>query len=283
MKVTYYTIGEVSKLANISIKALRYYDKIDLFKPKYVDPDTNYRYYKDSQLYHLDLIKSLKYIGTPLEEIRKAQDLETDELMHFLSEQEQQVRDKIDFLMQVEHSISNIKKHMQRQLEFPVLGEVYVVEEEEIRILKTGAGEIVPESLFNSSYSKLKKMIESADGFTNTSYGAIFSFQPYIDLEEISYSHLFTPVLTNNQIVTSSPDMELTTIPEGKYVRIAFHFSEENYFPNFQKLAQYIDVHKLIVDSDVYEFFIPIHYSPKKHEEYRVEMRVKLLTEDSQQ
>ncbi|MGW8264422.1 MerR family DNA-binding transcriptional regulator, partial [Bacillus sp. LR--39] len=33
MKESYYSIGEVSKLANVSIKALRYYDKIDLFKP----------------------------------------------------------------------------------------------------------------------------------------------------------------------------------------------------------------------------------------------------------
>ncbi len=37
MKESYYSIGEVSKLANVSIKALRYYDKIDLFKPAYVD------------------------------------------------------------------------------------------------------------------------------------------------------------------------------------------------------------------------------------------------------
>lgn len=71
MKESYYSIGEVSKLANVSIKALRYYDKIDLFKPAYVDPDTSYRYYTDAQLIHLDLIKSLKYIGTPLEEMKK--------------------------------------------------------------------------------------------------------------------------------------------------------------------------------------------------------------------
>ncbi|RND01213.1 MerR family DNA-binding transcriptional regulator [Lysinibacillus halotolerans] len=54
-----YSIGEVSKLMNISIKALRYYDKIGLFKPAYVDPNSNYRYYSDFQLYRLDLIKSL--------------------------------------------------------------------------------------------------------------------------------------------------------------------------------------------------------------------------------
>lgn len=97
MKESYYSIGEVSKLANVSIKALRYYDKIDLFKPAYVDPDTSYRYYTDSQLVHLDLIKSLKYIGTPLEEMKKAQDLEMEELFAFYTEQERQIREKLDF------------------------------------------------------------------------------------------------------------------------------------------------------------------------------------------
>src|SRR4051794_31201230 len=56
MEEKHYSIGEVSKLANISVQTLRYYDQIDLFKPSYVDPQTNYRYYKDAQLYYLDII-----------------------------------------------------------------------------------------------------------------------------------------------------------------------------------------------------------------------------------
>lgn len=101
MKESYYSIGEVSKLANVSIKALRYYDKIDLFKPAYVDPDTNYRYYTDSQLYHLDLIKSLKYIGTPLEEMKKAQELEMEELFAFYTEQEKANQGEIRFFINI--------------------------------------------------------------------------------------------------------------------------------------------------------------------------------------
>ena len=50
MEDNYLTIGEVAKVANVSIQTLRYYDQIDLFKPAYIDPQTNYRFYKDSQL-----------------------------------------------------------------------------------------------------------------------------------------------------------------------------------------------------------------------------------------
>ena len=37
-------IGEFSKLAKISIKTLRYYDKIGLLKPTMIDSATQYRY-----------------------------------------------------------------------------------------------------------------------------------------------------------------------------------------------------------------------------------------------
>ena len=66
MQEGYLTIGEVAKLTNVSIQTLRYYDQIDLFKPSYIDQNTNYRFYKDAQLYHLDLIKSLKHLVTSL-------------------------------------------------------------------------------------------------------------------------------------------------------------------------------------------------------------------------
>nr|WP_286133602.1 helix-turn-helix domain-containing protein [Bacillus sp. AFS096315] len=115
MKEKLYSIGEVSKLVNISIKALRYYDKINLFKPAYVDPDTNYRYYKDSQIHLLDLIKSLKYIGTPLEEMKEVQGLQRDEFFSFLTEQEKIVREKIDSLIEIEKIIANAKKGLQKR------------------------------------------------------------------------------------------------------------------------------------------------------------------------
>lgn len=38
-----YSIGEVAELNNISIQTLRYYDKIGLFTPASVDPQSHYR------------------------------------------------------------------------------------------------------------------------------------------------------------------------------------------------------------------------------------------------
>ena len=64
-------IGEFSKLAKISIKALRYYDKIGLLKPAMIDSATQYRYYAPEQLQTVRLISMYKEAGLSGEMITK--------------------------------------------------------------------------------------------------------------------------------------------------------------------------------------------------------------------
>jgi len=64
------SVGQMSKLNNISKQTLRYYDKIGLLSPDEVDDNTGYRYYNINQSAKLDLINHMKYLGMPLEKIR---------------------------------------------------------------------------------------------------------------------------------------------------------------------------------------------------------------------
>lgn len=43
-------IGLFSKLSRVSIRMLRYYDEIGLLHPAYIDPESDYRYYREDQL-----------------------------------------------------------------------------------------------------------------------------------------------------------------------------------------------------------------------------------------
>jgi effector-binding domain-containing protein/DNA-binding transcriptional MerR regulator len=62
-------IGDFSRLSQVSIKALRLYDQLDLLKPTQVDDFTGYRYYAASQLPRLHRILVLKELGFSLEQI----------------------------------------------------------------------------------------------------------------------------------------------------------------------------------------------------------------------
>ena len=43
-------IGEFSRLSQVTVKTLRYYDEIGLLKPSEIDRFTDYRYYSLDQL-----------------------------------------------------------------------------------------------------------------------------------------------------------------------------------------------------------------------------------------
>lgn len=64
-------IGEVSRISQVSLRMLRYYDKNDLFKPKIINEETGYRYYAAEQLEDLYKIVELRDMGFSISEIRE--------------------------------------------------------------------------------------------------------------------------------------------------------------------------------------------------------------------
>lgn len=96
----YYSIGELARYQNVSKQTLIYYDRIGLFRPAYVDPNTGYRYYSPKQIDYLDTILIMKKIGFSLEEIKdhmKNYNLENSSLilkkqLHVIDEQIRELR-----------------------------------------------------------------------------------------------------------------------------------------------------------------------------------------------
>lgn len=66
--MNYYKTGQFAKLANVSERTIRYYDKIGLLKPSFV-MENGYRQYSDLDLLKLQKVLSLKHLGFSIEEI----------------------------------------------------------------------------------------------------------------------------------------------------------------------------------------------------------------------
>ena len=63
-------IGDFAELNSISIQTLRYYEKVGLIVPAYIDSETNYRYYHLNQSASVDIIQFLKGFEFSLNEIK---------------------------------------------------------------------------------------------------------------------------------------------------------------------------------------------------------------------
>jgi DNA-binding transcriptional MerR regulator len=64
-----YKIGDFSRLAQVSVRMLRHYDKLGLLEPNYTDRFTGYRYYTIDQLPRLNRIVALNDLGLTLAQI----------------------------------------------------------------------------------------------------------------------------------------------------------------------------------------------------------------------
>lgn len=65
----YFLISEFAKLRGININSLRYYEKLGILKPAYIDENTNYRYYSVEQISLLNKIILCIQLGISLKEM----------------------------------------------------------------------------------------------------------------------------------------------------------------------------------------------------------------------
>ncbi|MCD1161614.1 MerR family transcriptional regulator [Peribacillus frigoritolerans] len=107
------TIGEMAKLRGMTAETLRHYDRIDLFKPQYIDPNSGYRFYSIFQYEVLGTIKELRQLGMSTDEIKdyfnernfsksldilKAKHADLVSKLNELTDLEENIREKIVYL-----------------------------------------------------------------------------------------------------------------------------------------------------------------------------------------
>lgn len=106
--VGYYTSGQFAKMAHVSVRTIRFYDKQNILKPSTVNANGT-RYYTDEDFVRLQQILLLKYLGFSLNEIKDLtiSDTDTSMLTNSLTMQLKLVRDRIEQMQLVEQAILN--------------------------------------------------------------------------------------------------------------------------------------------------------------------------------
>ena len=115
-KEGYYSSGEFARMAHVTLRTIRYYDKQNILKPSYVS-DAGARFYTDEDLARLQQILLLKFLGFSLDDIRDMTINDTD--YHFMRDsldvQLKLVRDRIEQLQLVEKAIQDTSDAIQTQ------------------------------------------------------------------------------------------------------------------------------------------------------------------------
>ena len=123
MKSGYYSIGKMAELNNVSVPTLRLYDEMGLLKPKYINPDTGYRYYDINQNSRLDMIIYMKELGLNLTQIGYA--LEQGDIMlieQILMEKNEQLHAQMRELKLTHNAVERAINSLERYRKSPAPG-----------------------------------------------------------------------------------------------------------------------------------------------------------------
>ncbi|MGL6104601.1 MerR family transcriptional regulator [Romboutsia sp.] len=112
------TVGQISKLFNITAETLRHYDRIGLLKPQ-INEDNGYRYYSIKEMEKLDLILDAKYLEIPLSNIKEA--ISNDSIENYIELidlQEKTIDEKIEHLMKIKEQAKKKKIILNEMINF---------------------------------------------------------------------------------------------------------------------------------------------------------------------
>lgn len=115
-KKGYYSSGEFARMAQVTLRTIRYYDKQDILKPSFVS-EAGARFYTDEDLARLQQILLLKYLGFSLDDIREMtiDDSDYHFMLNSLNIQLKLVRDRIEQMQLVEQAIQDTSDAIRKE------------------------------------------------------------------------------------------------------------------------------------------------------------------------
>ncbi|GMQ55851.1 multidrug efflux transcriptional regulator BmrR [Vallitalea sediminicola] len=221
----YFSIGETAKINNVSIQALRLYDKMGLLKPAYVDPESKYRYYTIDQFIYIDLIKYSKHIGAPLKELSdvlQKKDIVT--LLSFIQKQQDIVEKEINRLKNIKIAMGNIESKIKYVMEFEETNKIYYRHIDKRFIIKTKLKQEDKKSDIEIKIRKLDKILEENDKILEGETGYFVDLNLLIGKGEMVYRNIYTTLYNDN---INSKNIDVEEIPEGRYLCIAYYNHEK--------------------------------------------------------
>lgn len=235
MNEEYFSIGEVSQIKGITIKAMRFYDRIGLIKPYYVDPSNQYRYYHAKQFIYFDIIKAARSMDiSPNALIPFFKNKDSSGLMDYLALHKeltlQKIRDMENVVKGIDQVIKTIdiakttdeKKIYRRQLP-------------DRHIIITPFDISMNQETVMNAYSQLDITINNRRLINTYESGILFSKD---EDDNFKPEYLYTTIAEAEQ----AADYKL--LPGGNYICIKY--TKKNINKQIKKLYQYLIANNLL-------------------------------------
>ena len=246
------SITELAKLRQVTSETLRYYDRIGLITPDYVDPQTRYRYYSIRQYEKLGTIKELRQLGMSIHDItdyfsgrnlRKSHQL----LLHQLELLEEEIRKQ-----QLLSEILRRKLHFLSEITPPPPVDKVFCRAFPQRYMIT-FGEPAGGSREHAfAFTRLERYLDEVAPILASDRIGV-----YADWHLLEPSDDYIPAVPMIFVERDAIESEhKRTIPPGDYLCMNYRRGElERYHPSFARLHTYMAEHGWVLNGMIFQFY----------------------------
>ena len=209
-----FSIGDISKLSGASIKSLRYYERIKILEPAFIDPGSSYRYYSFDQVYLVIIIQICIELDIPLKGLADYIDKnETIDLSMLLTHGKASAEKKLKTLLHGLQFIEDVEKQIELADLYRQIQKIYS------REILEKLFYIIPceHPLKNAGMFELSKMFYELDYseeefYEFSEYGYICEYSP-----SCIQSYAFIELPGCKEITELKAKGSMKHIPAGKY------------------------------------------------------------------
>lgn len=268
---TYFTVGEIAKLTNVPIQTLRYYDKMGLLKPAYVNEENNYRYYSVNQFIKIDLLKQCKIIGLSLKEIEALlkEEITADSMIEIIDKQKKILDEKIKEMESVRSFIDFLDERI-KESKTNELCNILIKENNEREVRKYICS---IKSQKDLELNLRNVILDAEKDYCMMNYEFVFE-APYEIIEsnkEVEYTSI---MVYYKDGVEQCHNKDI--IPKGKYLTMYYDDGNKNNYCYYKQMIDYIKKNNIEVIGNFNEFSILSRINSNEEEKSIVQLEIQI-------
>lgn len=260
----FFKIGEISRLYNIGVDSLRYYEEIGLITP--VRSESGYRLYCDRDIWKLNVIRDLRELGFGMDSIKnylQAQSVETT--LSLMKQEQKTISQKIQRLKALQENVNARIKTIKAAEKLP-LGKI------QLRQIPPRNCHWIPKGYSNShEMDRLIKELLNKDRknlyiIGSNQFGSVLSLTQLHHGQKPEYDSVFV-------IDSEGP----RTIPGGTYLTYSYQGSYTQTEQAIETMSAYAQEHHLSLENHALELLWIDTHTTSDSSEFITELQILTL------
>lgn len=248
----YFSIGQISKLNNLSVQTLRHYEKVGILKPSYINSESGYRYYTMKDFNTIDLIKQCKAMGLSLEEIKEVTNNYTslESIADILRNQKELIGKKIKELENIKNKVESLENKINFSLEKGI-NKIFIKHNEERKFIKYD---------FKDRYTdefeiNLRRILLEVEKDYENVYGEIAFTISYEDINNKGIANYENVMIHLGENVQYKED-RIISMPKGDYLTMYFDDTYKDSGKYYKAIIKYIEENNINTIGDFHEIYM---------------------------